>query len=1050
MTRLINFCWCWFKWGLIACVIGAALLVPYFYHRMDNEIRQRFEDLFARQYPNLQIKIRSAVLMKGEGISVRGLSIVDPAAEGPCPELLTYDECFVACPTDLSDLMSGEPRATQVILRQPTLRMTRRSDGTWSAARLLPLPRLSNGASPEIRVENGTIEIFDPTKTPACACTLRDLNFTLSPIPSPDGQPETTRRRHIQGTASGDYFRQVSFEGDLDIDRPTVELFGKIEGLEISPEMRNALPDANGCNLAWLSSLRGETEAQFHVSYDPAAAEPWKFDVTGQLSHGRIEDARLPHPLTEIHAAIHVDNRGFCVRDLGARSDQATLSLSCSGGLAAGNTMDVNCDIRQMPLDAQLYAILGERYSYASKLQELWQKIQPDGVIDAAIQLHCDGRAWQPQVRINCQNVSFTHAAFPYRLDHSSGTLELKDDVLTLGIVAYSENQLIGLRGEVRNLFAEPTGWLRVKCDSLPLDKKLLEAIPCDVQPLAQSLDLRGTVAAVLELSKDVADGPMHRHLTATCNRCALRYNLFPFAISDINGQLEMYDGNWRFWNLVGCNGTSRVTGNGNFTCSAKGGELTLHLAAGNVPLEGELREALPAGMKQVWALLKPRGIIDLTSTVHYRSGDNLWDVAVRAEPRSGSSLEPVQYSLENVQGVFTYGSGGMTFEHFNAWHGPVKLACNGLCSFRPDGGWQLRLDRLAIDRLRLDERRFREILPQQLKKNLGELKATGPISVRGNVVVSHSGKPTEPTNLQWKDVVLGLTRVGLDCGARLENINGTIRVNGWSDGTRFQMRGEMDIEDLTCHDIFFTQVMGPFWIDQQKAWFGSWVAAQDNRALASGQKPAPQRPVVAEVFGGRVYGDIWANLGEQPRYGIRAQLADADLAACDRDLGGKNRNLVGRIGGTVQLEGSGHNRTALHGDGNLGLTKANIYELPAMVSLLKIVSLKPPDQNAFSNSDCIFHIRGEHLYFSKLDFNGDAISLSGKGEMNFQGDMNVVFRTIPGRGDAGVPIVRNLFGGVSQQIMQIRVTGNIQEPHIEQVVLPGVNQALRNLQEQK
>ena len=106
-------------------------LGAYFYHRMDDEIRRRFEDLFAKQYPNLQIKIRSAVLLKGEGISVRGLSIVDPAAEGPCPELLTYDECFVACPTDLSDLMSGEPRATQVILRRPTLRMTRRSDGTW-------------------------------------------------------------------------------------------------------------------------------------------------------------------------------------------------------------------------------------------------------------------------------------------------------------------------------------------------------------------------------------------------------------------------------------------------------------------------------------------------------------------------------------------------------------------------------------------------------------------------------------------------------------------------------------------------------------------------------------------------------------------------------------------------------------------------------------------------------------------------------------------------------------------------------------------------------
>ena len=510
-----------------------------------------------------------------------------------------------------------------------------------------------------------------------------------------------------------------------------------------------------------------------------------------------------------------------------------------------------------------------------------------------------------------------------------------------------------------------------------------------------------------------------------------------------------MYDGNWRFWNLEGCNGTSRVTGDGTF----KGGELILRLAAGNVPLEGELREALPAGMRQVWALLQPRGIIDLTSTVHYVSGNKLWDVAVRAEPRSERcSLEPVQfpYRLENVQGVFTYGGGGMTFEHFSAWHGPVKLACNGSCSFRPDGGWQLRLERLAVDLFRLD-RQFMQLLPPQLKKNLGELNVTGRLSMKGNVIVTRSGNSAEPTILQWKDVALDLNQVGLDCGARLENLYGTVRVNGWSDGTRFQTRGEMDIESMTCHDIQLTQVLGPFWIDEQKAMFGSWVAAQDNQALTRGQQPAPQRPIVTEVFGGRLYGDGLALFGEQPQFSVQARLVDADLKACDRDLAGKDRNLVGRIGGTVQLKGSGHNRTALTGDGTLQLSNANIYELPAMVSLLKFLSFKPPDPNAFSNSDSIFHIQGEHVYFSKLDFNGDAISLSGKGEMDFQGNISrMVFATTLGRGDAGVPLVRNLFGGVSQQIMQIRVTGNIQDPQIVREAFPGVNQALKNLQDQR
>ena len=81
LKRLINFCWYWFKWGLIACVIGAALAVTYFYNRMDREICCRVHDLLARQYPGLEIRIHSAVLMKGEGIALRGMTIIDPSAQ---------------------------------------------------------------------------------------------------------------------------------------------------------------------------------------------------------------------------------------------------------------------------------------------------------------------------------------------------------------------------------------------------------------------------------------------------------------------------------------------------------------------------------------------------------------------------------------------------------------------------------------------------------------------------------------------------------------------------------------------------------------------------------------------------------------------------------------------------------------------------------------------------------------------------------------------------------------------------------------------------------
>ena len=103
---------------------------------------------------------------------------------------------------------------------------------------------------------------------------------------------------------------------------------------------------------------------------------------------------------------------------------------------------------------------------------------------------------------------------------------------------------------------------------------------------------------------------------------------------------------------------------------------------------------------------------------------------------------------------------------------------------------------------------------------------------------------------------------MGLDCGVRLENLYGNVGVSGWSDGTRHQMRGELALESLTWRDLQLTQVLGPFWVDDDKAMFGSWVARQDNLTLPRGQSPAAPRPVVAKIFGGTIYGDGWTSLG--------------------------------------------------------------------------------------------------------------------------------------------------------------------------------------------
>ena len=103
---------------------------------------------------------------------------------------------------------------------------------------------------------------------------------------------------------------------------------------------------------------------------------------------------------------------------------------------------------------------------------------------------------------------------------------------------------------------------------------------------------------------------------------------------------------------------------------------------------------------------------------------------------------------------------------------------------------------------------------------------------------------------------------------------------------------------------------------------------------------------------------------------------------------GGRGRApaFPGRLA-AASISTAGPQPQGLGGRGTVDLRNADVYELPVMIAMLKILSIRPPDQKAFSKSDADFRIQGEHIYFDKIDFTGDAISLLGKGEMNFQSE---------------------------------------------------------------
>ncbi len=176
--------------------------------------------------------------MTADGISVQGLSITEPDAPGPQPEIIHVEEVFLACRTNIQELISGEPVVTSVRISRPVVRATRRPDGTFSVSKIFPFPTF-NRAPPAITVEGGTIVVFDPLKNPSSTFTLRNVNLSVKRSAA---SAVDQNLLEVQGSLISDKIQHVEVVATVDPSGPRWTIAGTVDNLEISPTLRLICP----------------------------------------------------------------------------------------------------------------------------------------------------------------------------------------------------------------------------------------------------------------------------------------------------------------------------------------------------------------------------------------------------------------------------------------------------------------------------------------------------------------------------------------------------------------------------------------------------------------------------------------------------------------------------------------------------------------------------------------------------------------------------------------------------------------------------------------
>lgn len=1061
MKNLVNGLWWCFKWA-IGLTLAVALAVGfYMYQRVDEEIRCYVENKFVTHYSDLNVSVRSARRIDGEGIQIQGISIAERNADGPQAELAYFDELMLSCPTSLPELVQGQLDKTKrlclerIVVRRPKIYCTRRADGRWSSTRLFPLPKFGE-RTPPIQVENAMVELFDPLRNPSGTFTLHDVNLTITPsdpataIPASDGTTCATPPLKFEGYGTSEHLRRIEFRGTLSNGGATWTLDGKVDGLELTPEFHAAMPGPVAERLGELSSVRATTSLGFHLT---SAVEPGtlpQFQINGRVERGRVDDARIPYPLTDLRAAFQLNNAEIVVNELTARNGQTELRLAARrAGLAANSPLELHAHCDRLILTPDLVSTLPQEW------RSHWTKFLPAGMVDVDLKLSYDGQTWHPNLTAECRGAAFTFYKFPYRVEQAEGTVTFAEGKMGINVTAQGGGQDVHIFGSFANLGKDYSGELQVWGNSLRIDQQLLNALPADQRGLVASLRPMGMFDLNSTFHRLPGENqPLHRDIAITLKQCAVRYDKFAYPLTNVRGKIVGRDNVWTFSDLEGWNDSGHVTCQGSLSPTTAGPELALELKGRNVPIEDELRDALNLPLQRMWNDLKPRGSVDIDATVHYLTRTRQLAVGARIKPQDEvCSIEPrfFPYRLDRLTGSIDYRNGVVQLVNLQASHDQVTIRAGGTCEMRGDGGWQVVLNKISADHLQADSELV-HALPGPLRTAVYKLDPRGTFFLRGALSLAGTDRREDPVTAAW-DMRIDLHNAQLRCGVPLDHVHGSVQLVGDFDGKSFGSRGELDLDSLTWQKLQFTQIKGPLWIDSDRILFGSWAEKVASTAprLANGTVGAPdgsaQRHITAGAYGGQLVADGWVTQGRTPEFGLNANISQVELKRFSNEVFAGQEEIRGTMLGTLNLRGTSAGAHSLRGQGTMELRDADIYELPQMVALLKILSVREPDRTAFTSSRSNFRIEGEHVYFDKIDFYGDAISLKGSGEMGLDRKLALNFYAVVGRDEFDLPLVGELIRGASEQMMLVRVDGRLDHPNIRREHFPGVNQALQEIQ---
>jgi hypothetical protein len=1044
----------------LACVFAFLLFKQQIHEQLRTRLLERINEKLVTV--DAHCDIEQSRFINGRGILIRNLNIYDNKSTEPVVSIAQLEIGSVAC---FADLLTENVCPTNVVIKGARIRddVNESKIQRWITA-LLPDQFDQKQPLVPIRIRNSEISltgVFLSTNTPL---TFHQIDLDITPDKKrPDAEYPAIS---IQGSLQGNLADKIDIRGVVDINRDYFRLDLDTKNAALDNRILKELPGDIKDRIGPLTDLKAVVDLTGWCEGRFSEPDQIQFEIDGRLSDARINSGLFPHSLSDGQATFNVSNNGFEFSNVVARFGLGSIQLFYrQQGLFHAEQYDFRGKVERLIVDNQINCFLPEAVA------DIQNRLSFEGAINATfVSSLIDGNPTK-DLTIQLLDTSFAFESFPFRFSHCLGTIHWDGSVCKSRVQAIENDQMIEFRGVVPTLQGTSAGWMEVEVHgSIPIDEKVVNAFRTnpDSQRTLRAFNPTGRFGYFGRFDQSLENSlDWNSHHYVDLQQCSIRFENFDYPIHNVSGKIEVINGVVNYKNIKGDHNGGTVLFNGTWD-SANG--LNLDAVGQSIAFDEDLRSALPDQYRALWNQLQPQGSLDQVK-VNFTvpAGTTQVNTVIEAEKfgqkqRSvtGFSIKPsgFPYSIHDLSGWFKAENGRLTMQNVQGYHGGCWFQSDGSGEFS-ESGWSISLDNLIATGVKVDHE-LMSALPNSMANSIRSVQFNGQVNLQGNLRFgqyvdreqsqhdahnffesqgidlrydSLGQQPEQTPFFEWRDLRIDLDGASIYVGLPVKNLRGSVTLTGQSTKHITQSVGQLDLDSTTIHDIQVTDMHGPIWFDQDRLNFGTFAHT------ASQQLPAT---VSGDVYGGKVSWDAQFSLKEDQRFFVQATVADADLTQFAQDQMPARSEISGRGFMTMQMGGSCKSLHALRGNGNVKLRNAQIYQIPVILSLLKILSVSEVNRTAFNESNIDFTLQGEDIDLQRIELIGDAVSLIGNGKLDLSRNIDLNFYTVVGRNRLEIPLVSQLYKAGSQQILLLRVDGTLDNPQTHRDVIPHINDSLQ------